>query len=73
MRVIDAFTGRDVKVGNTIPSPDGGTWKLLHVEDAGLWMASALIERNQDVRRVPLAVRFMHPDFLFQRVAFVNS
>jgi hypothetical protein len=75
MRVIDAFTGREVMIGDTVPSPGGEhDWELLDVEDR--WTTARARIREVESGRTrwsPLVVRFMHPGFLFQRVAFVPS
>jgi hypothetical protein len=118
MRIIDARSGKDVKVGDVIdygqapvcvygpPKPTGekikhpGTgemvpayefgppthcetpshrewWKLLDVRDR-FFSAEALVEYHQSDGTVwkrwsPLAVRFTHPSFMFQRIAFVPT
>lgn len=76
MRVIDAFTGAEVVIGQTIPTPEGGTMTLVDI-DAGLFSASATADFRQGsktIRRVfPLAVRWTHPRFFLQHVAFIPS
>jgi len=75
MRVIDAFTGREVAVGDTVPSPGHEhDWQLLAVEDRWLTARAQIREvQSGRTRWSPLIVRFMHPGFPFQRVAFVPS
>lgn len=70
--------------GKTVSYGDGEKMSLIDV-DEGLISARALVEttyrdygaadrRIVTARQwVPLAVRFMHPSFLFQRVAFIPS
>jgi len=85
MRVIDARSGKDVQVGDVIdygvtPAIVGGQrewWKLLDVKDH-VFTAQALVEYHQGdgttwTRWSPLTVRFTHPAFMFQRVAFVPT
>lgn len=91
MMIIDAMTGREVRVGG-IMKRDYRTydtekrryikdehegeydWELLKVEDR-LFSARACIRYLKSGRTVwmPLIVRFMHPGFFLQRVAFVPS
>lgn len=116
MKVIDARSGKEVKIGDRIEWGDGEFVKLLDVE-SGLFSASAFVEIGQidhtrDVleplprvipitgqwkdgrtetvlsqqyrvvkngpivtikRQIPLTVKWLHPSFLFQHVAFINS
>lgn len=84
MRIIDARSGRDyIKVGDRIDYPvlenrarwglpNEDWWQLVAVNDRGLW-ASAVIDGPEGRQVVPLALRFMHPAFPFQRVAFFPS
>lgn len=76
MRVIDAFTGHDVHVGDVVPSPvQGESWKLLSVDDQSFFRARVRIRLTHSGREFwsPLNVRILHPSFLFQRVGFVES
>lgn len=85
MRVIDARSGQDMKIGETVRY-GGGEWLRLIDVDEGLLSANATIEHcYRDYGRgvdagfvtsraiVPLAVRFLHPSFFLQRVAFIPS
>ena len=85
MRIIDARTGAEVKVGGTVDYGDGDGWTLLKV-DEGIFRASALVRRQRPfvVRHrhgetlatdhwVPLTVRYLHPNFMFQKVGFFPS
>lgn len=82
MRVIDARSGRELKVGDIVDWGDGERLTLIDVEP-GWFSASAVIEtveRDLDAQRlvtrrmqVPLQVRFTHPAFFLQHVAFINS
>lgn len=78
MTVVDAYTGREVHVGDRVPSPTSAgellrCWTLLAVRDRFL-TATARV-RYDDGREVdvPLTVRFLHPDFICQRVGFFPS
>jgi len=82
MRIIDAFTGRDVCIGDVVPSPGGKPWKLLDVRDK-FFRVWALVSRVPDMgvglppalepQWMELQVRFTHPRYFLQRVAFVPS
>lgn len=84
LRVIDARSGEDVQVGQIVNYPDG---EWIRLDDVRSWFfgASALITAaHKDYtknggpivvkqQRVPLAVRFLHPGFPGERVAFIPS
>lgn len=82
MKIIDARSGREMKVGDTVRYPDG-EWLRLEAVDPGLLSGKAIItscDQNpmtgQMVTRtqeVPLAVRWFHPGFPFQHVGFIPS
>lgn len=116
MRVIDARSGKDMKIGDTVEYGDGESTTLLDVYP-GLFSASALIRMTyrdftksvteptgefdemegmwadgrhevarverlrvvdpgplvSSAREVPLTVRWLHPSFFLQHVAFINS
>jgi hypothetical protein len=84
VRIIDARSGRDhIQVGDRIDYPvtenrarwglpNEDWWQLVAVNDYGLW-ASAVINGPEGRTTVPLRVRFMHPMFIGQRVAFFPS
>lgn len=107
MKVIDAHTGLEVKVGSRVPLPisirhkpgvlfdldsvPGPEDTLRHAERHGLTnyytilaihpgvlraSMDAVFHENgrQSIRRnIPLAVRWTHPSFFLQHVAFVPS
>lgn len=87
MKVIDARSGREMKIGDTIDWGDGERITLLDV-DPGLFRATALVRiTHRDyscqidlgkayvtiTREVELAVRWLHPSYRFQHVAFIAS
>lgn len=88
MKVIDAHTGRQVKVGDTLPIPgDGSTpelsaagigvdgyYKVLAIEP-GILTARILLSSNHPAYNgwVPLTVRWIHPGFFLQHVGFIPS
>jgi hypothetical protein len=83
VRIIDSRSGReDLKVGDVVRYPistgfDGEPlpaewWQLLEVRDRWLW-ARVRIMTPHGEQEVPLAVRFMHPAFPFQRIGFFPS
>lgn len=72
MRIIDAFTGKAVVPGPWYQGP-GFQWRILQVKDRFL-SAQALFEvAGRKPVWTPLAVRFTHPRFPLQRVAFVPT
>jgi len=74
MRIIDAHTGLDVRVGDVVPGGAAGkNWKLVAVRDRSLFDVYACIQRAGQLSWVQLQVRVMHPKYLFQRVAFVPT
>jgi hypothetical protein len=84
MKIVDARSGEIMTPGKIVSYGDGEKICLIDV-DEGLLSARALVEttyrdfgsanRRLVIARqwVPLAVRFTHPAFLFQRVAFIPS
>lgn len=90
MKIVDARSGEQMRVGQTIKHPhfnhsakdnyyaaDPDWVRLLDVRDK-IFNATALLEGRtfgRDIPRgwYPLTVRFTHPRFLFQRVAFINT
>ena len=87
MRVIDARSGKDVRVNEWILYPAGGSGVVcvngqpcdpdsyrMRALRPGLISAEGDFE-FADGRRItaPLRVRFTHPAFMGQRVAFVSS
>ncbi len=71
MRIIDANTGTIVERGATF-SNINGTHTLLEV-DEGIMSARGLFQTGRKTRWVPLMVRYLHPGFLFKKVAFIPS
>jgi hypothetical protein len=71
MRVIDANTGITVNVGDTFHNVDG-VQTLLRVEER-MFRAHGLFRRNGSIQWVPLQVRYTHPGFFLQKVAFIPS
>ena len=78
MRIIDANTGTEVKVGMTFANINGAH-TLLKVKE-GLLSAKGLFRSQFDGPRgsvkdiwVPLQVRWTYPGFMFQKVAFIPS
>lgn len=76
MRIIDANTGHEAKIG--VPFTNiNGTLVLLEVKE-GLFSAKGLFRHPCDNPRckdqwVPLQVRYTHPGFMLQKVAFIPS
>lgn len=89
MRVIDARSGKEMKLGDRVDYPNGEWMRLVDVEP-GLFSATAVVETcamhpddfmsAPDDRRyvrmtqqVPLTVRWLHRSFFLQHVAFIPS
>lgn len=77
VRIIDANTGKEVKVGDTFTNVNG-IHQLLHV-DENLFTATAAFLRQVHPRAepelvyVPLQVRYTHPSFFGRKVGFIPS
>lgn len=71
MRLIDANTGHEPKVGQPFQNV-AGTVTVLSVKE-GWASASALLDVNGRQYWTTLTVRFLHPGFPFQKVGFINS
>ena len=84
MKIVDARTGKVVEPGTIVSYGDGEKLRVIDV-DEGLFSARAFVESTYRDHGLPgrplattrqwvtLSVRFMHPSFLFQRVAFIPS
>lgn len=82
MKIIDARSGEEFQVGDTIVHPDGESVTLLDVKP-GLLRAEAHVQRTYtnmatgepttDTVWVPLAVRWLHPKYLFQHIGIFPS
>ena len=87
MKIIDARSGEVMRPGKTVTYGGGEKLRVVVVDEQGLFRAQALIESTHrdysksvreaclvtTTRWVPLSVRFMHPAYLFERVAFIPS
>ena len=82
MRIVDARSGKEMKLGDRVDYGDGEWLKLVDA-DVGLFSGEAFLERcyrhypsNKlvtDRIQTPLTVRWMHPSFMFRQVAFIPS
>jgi hypothetical protein len=84
VKIIDARSGEIVTPGKVVTYGDGEKLLVLDV-DVGLFSGRALIETTcrdysdadhklvTSRQWVPLVVQFMHPAYLFQRIAFIPS
>lgn len=87
MKIIDARAGEELRPGKTVSYGRGEKLRVIMVDEQGLFRAKAFVETTyRDFSRadrdpplvkmtqwVPLDVRFMHPRYLFERVAFIPS
>jgi hypothetical protein len=74
MKVINVRDGQEVRVGELLlmPAVDGSRTRLLAVEEH-LFSATGLFDQDGELLRVPLQVRYTHPAFFLQKVAFIPS
>ncbi|MCC7024606.1 MAG: hypothetical protein IT338_17395 [Thermomicrobiales bacterium] len=84
MKIVDARSGKAVQIGQTIKypwtpefQPHGPEWIRLVDVRPGIWSASAIIQRGNGVRsetlEIPLVVRWTHPSYFLQHVAFLPT
>jgi hypothetical protein len=71
MKVIDANTGIEVREGMEFDNVDGHI-KVIKIHP-GIFKAYATLEINGVVQDVELAVRWTHPSFFLQHIAFIPS
>lgn len=71
MRIIDANTGTEVIPGEVFWNING-RMTLLRVEE-GTLSAKGLFQWGQKKIWVPLKVRYTHPSFFLEKVAFIPS
>jgi hypothetical protein len=74
VRFIDARSGDDLRVGSQIRYPDGEGYDVVGLTAS--WLRAAAVVKELptgQVRVVPLQVRYLHPAFLLQAVAFFPS
>jgi hypothetical protein len=71
VRLIDANTGHEPKVGETFKNVLGFV-TVLRVKE-GIFSAQALVDVNGEKHWWPLVVRYMHPGFMLQRILFIPS
>ena len=72
MRIIDANTGHEPSIGETYRNVHGDI-TLLSVVDESLFGARAVLKVNGKRVEVPLQVRYTHPAFFLQKIAFIPS
>lgn len=71
MRIINSFDGSEPGVGDTFADPVMGSGRILAVRDR-FFSAQVLIAWPDGTSQwAPLLVRFLHPAFFLQRVAFI--
>ena len=78
LKIIDARSGREnIRAGDVVTYPDGEWWSIERVVDR-FFTATAYVHDHTTgsggaAKPVPLGVRFTHPSFFLQRVAFFPS
>jgi hypothetical protein len=87
VKIVDARSGEVMEPGKTVVYGGGEKLRVILVDEQSLFRAKAFVETTyRDYSRggkkpalvtrtqwVPLSVRFMHPAFVFERVAFIPS
>lgn len=87
MKIIDARSGEVMRPGKTVAYGGGEKLRVVIIDEQSLFRAKALVESTHrdyskpsghaplvtTTRWVPLSVRFMHPSYPFERVAFIPS
>ena len=75
MKIIDANSGREVKVGAEFENING-RHQLLAVQERLLSAEATFVtvdEEGVQLVMVPLQVRWTHPSFFLQKVGFIPS
>lgn len=77
MRIIDANTGTEVKVGDSFENVNG-CHQLLSVEERVFTARATFLSQEHRLAEprlvhVPLTVRYLHPGFFLQKVGFIPS
>lgn len=85
MKVIDARSGKEMRIGDVVNYPDGEWIRLISV-DEGILSATAVIDTSEiayppgdgrklvrRTKKIPLGVRYLHPSYMFQKIAFIPS
>lgn len=75
MRIIDANTGTEVKVGTEFTNVNG-RHQLISVREKLLSAEATFVtvdDEGVQLVMVPLQVRYMHPSFFLQKVGFIPS
>jgi hypothetical protein len=75
VKIVDAFSGRVVGVGDWLTTPQGPRVQLAAVVDRTFYDVEVLLVPMGEKRhvRVPCVVRLFHHKYLLQRVAFIPS
>ena len=72
MRIIDANTGHEVRIGVPFSNIYGRV--TIQAINEGWLTAQALMSIDGEKPAwTPLTVRYLHPRFMFQKVGFINS
>jgi hypothetical protein len=85
VKIIDARSGEVMTPGKVVAYGGGEKLRVVTIDQGGLFKARALIESTfRDYSKdgnalvttsqwVPLSIRFLHPSYPFERVAFIPS
>ena len=73
MKLINAFDGKEYRAGDMFPVPGSGVHQILKIEP-GIFSARALITNLRGKPFwLPLQVRWTHPSFFLQHIAFIPT
>lgn len=74
MRIINVRDGQEMQVGDYFKEPPiaNKPTRLLAIEE-GFWSAVGIFDQDGELLRVPLQVRYTHPQFFLQKVGFIPS
>lgn len=73
MRVIDAHTGNELKVGHEVWNGHDRTYRVQAIEPGLFSARMQVVDQTGKASWIPLQVRWTHPRFFLQHVAFVPS
>lgn len=73
MKVVNAYSGEEVHVGDMFHVPGVGDCKLVQVQSGPFSGRIKYARPDGSTRWSPLVVRYTHPSYMLQRVGFIPS
>jgi hypothetical protein len=73
MKIIDAFTGHEIHIGDTQLDGIGNWWTLLDIKDDFFRVWGLMRIERKEPTWVEFPVHFFHPKYFLQRIAFVPT